>query len=112
MSEPVGPYKVVDGMVRYGTKVMPNPPRNLDGFCRVLNLAHSTARVELDAVLGECREALRQIADSKLCDDEGEAQHCSLDSGPYCGCHAFDEEPVLIARAALAKLGAVHSKPS
>lgn len=61
-----------------------------------------------EASLTEARTALEQLrafvqgmADEKLCDDEGEAVHCSGGSGPYCERHDLWHETFVRAARAL-----------
>lgn len=50
---------------------------------------------------GKLREFVEGLANRALCGDPGEGAKCSLDSGPYCGHHIYDQWLIEDARAVL-----------
>lgn len=72
---------------------------------RIRTLEHNLLVTENRRLAAE-RDALRAfvqaIADEKTCNDA--PSECCLDSGPYCGHHAYDTYRVVDARAILVAL--------
>ena len=53
--------------------------------------------------LERLRAFVQDIANQKMCEDEGEDKKCHLDSGPYCGTHDyFVNDTITAARSLLA----------